>query len=138
MSFEKKCLIQVTALNTILSADLLVGVDKEPWDSSHKKFLDKVSKEVGEIVYRQFRDDWLQYQLCKLDVVGFCKKVKLAFRGSRVPLRVGARVLVDEDDRQDFDDFLAGKNVEPKKGSLIIIAISCNHYPISIVQVLPV
>ena len=100
------------------SAHLIVGVDKEPWDPTHKEFLDRVVKEVGEIVYHQFREDWLQYQLCKMDVVGFAKKVKLAFRGSRVPLRAGARVLVDEDDQQDFDDILAGKTVEPKKGIL--------------------
>lgn len=98
-------------------AHLLVGVGKEPWDAAHKEFLDKVAGEVGEIVYRQFREDWLQYQMCKIDVVGFCKKVKLAFRGSRVHLREGARVLVDEEDRQDFNDVLAGKVVEPKKGS---------------------
>ena len=53
-----------------------------------------------------------------MDVIGFCKKVKLAFRGNLVYLREGARVLVDEDDREDFDDILAGKIVEPKKGSL--------------------
>ena len=91
-----------------------MGVDKEPWDPSHKEFLDKVAAEVGEIVYRQLRQDWLQYQMCKIDVVSFCKKVKLAFRGSRVHLRPGARVLVDEEDRQDFDNVLAGKFVESK------------------------
>ena len=96
-----------------------MGVDKEPWDPQHKEFLDRVSEEVGEIVYRQLRQDWLQYQMCKMDVVGFCKKVKLAFRGSKVHLRTGARVLVDEDDRKDFDDVLAGKSVEPKKGEKI-------------------
>ena len=91
-----------------------MGVDKEPWDPSHKEFLDKVAAEVGEIVYRQLRQDWLQYQMCKIDVVSFCKKVKLAFRGSQVHLRPGARVLVDAEDRQDFDDVLAGKVVESK------------------------
>ena len=91
-----------------------MGVDNEPWDPSHKEFLDEVAGEVSQFVYRQLRQDWLQYQMCKMDVVSFCKKVKLAFRGSKVHLREGARVLVDEEDRQDFDDVLAGKIVESK------------------------
>lgn len=32
----------------------------------------------------------------------------------RIHLRQGARVLVDWEDRDDFDDVLAGKAVEPK------------------------
>lgn len=115
-------------INFVASSDhLLVPVDKEPWDTNHKEFLDKVAELVGEIVYHQFRQDWFLYQKCIMDVVGFAKKVKLAFRGSRVHLREGARVLVDEQDQEDFDDVLAGKIVESKKREFLITFLDLNH-----------
>ena len=35
-----------------------------------------------------------------------------------IHLREGAKVLVDKDDQQDFEDVLEGKTVEPKGGYL--------------------
>ena len=62
---------------------VLIDVDATPKVPEHKEFLEKVSKAIGLIQYRQFRKDWLSYQKCNIDVVAFCKKTKLTFRGDK-------------------------------------------------------
>lgn len=61
----------------------LIGVNDTPRNRDQKAFLHEVSKALGDIEYNQFRMNWLEYQLCKIDVVQFFKKIKLLFRGTR-------------------------------------------------------
>ena len=67
----------------VLPYAVLVGVNDTPKNHEQKLFLDKVRKAMGDIEYSQFRQIWLDYQQCKIDVVHFFKKIKLLFRGSR-------------------------------------------------------
>lgn len=62
---------------------MLVGVNESLKDPAHKAYLQEVSETLGVIEYRKFRQDWLAYQKCKIDVVIFCKRTKLLFRGER-------------------------------------------------------
>lgn len=62
---------------------VLVRVDDTVCDPTHKAYVHEVSKACGLIEYRQFRLDWLNYQRCHIDVVAFCKKTKLLFRGDK-------------------------------------------------------
>lgn len=61
----------------------MVRVDDVPRDPAHKSYLHEVCKTLGVIEYRKFRQDWLAYQKCNIDVVVFCKRSKLLFRGER-------------------------------------------------------
>ena len=54
-----------------------------PKNPEQRKFLDEAAKELSGIEYDQLRRNWLDYQMCKLDVVQFFKKIKLLFRGAR-------------------------------------------------------
>ena len=62
---------------------VLVRVDDPVRDPTLKAYIFEVSKACGLIQYRQFRLDWLNYQRCQMDVVSFCKKTKLLFRGNK-------------------------------------------------------
>ena len=62
---------------------VLVRVDDPVRDPTLKAYIFEVSKACGLIQYRQFRLDWLNYQRCQMDVVSFCKKTKLLFRGDK-------------------------------------------------------
>ena len=67
----------------VCSPPVFVRVDDSPKDPAHKAYLHEVCKTLGVIEYRKFRQDWLTYQKCKIDVVVFCKRMKLLFRGER-------------------------------------------------------
>ena len=73
----------VSTTTCVFPPSVLVGVSDAPRDSAHQRYLARVSEALGLIEYRQFRQDWLSYQKCSIDVFAFCKKTKLIFRGSR-------------------------------------------------------
>lgn len=119
----------------LLPNAVLVGVNDTPRNNKQRQFLEKVSKAMGDIEYKEFRRQWLEYQQCKIDVVQFFKKIKLLFRGSRYivhstlvdvlgiefvllinrgGLREGTKILLDPVDFQTFNDLLAGKEVVSK------------------------
>ena len=62
---------------------VLIGIDQVPKDPEQQIFLAKVSEALGDIEYSQFRRHWLDYQMCKTNIVQFFKKIKLLLRGSR-------------------------------------------------------
>lgn len=62
---------------------VLIRVNDRPQDLQHQEYLLTVLKTIGEIEYRKLRQDWLAYQNCSIDVVTFCKRTKLLFRGDR-------------------------------------------------------
>ena len=62
---------------------MLVRVDDVARDPFHKSYLHEVCSTMGVIEYRKLRQDWLAYQRCNIDVVVFCKRTKLLFRGDR-------------------------------------------------------
>ena len=60
-----------------------IGIDDTASDTEQELFLEKLAQVLGNIEFRQFRQYWLEYQQCKLNIVQFFKKIKLLFRGSR-------------------------------------------------------
>ena len=61
---------------------VLVEVEDELLDEAYIDYFAEVEKEVSVIEYRQLRRNWLDYQKCTTEVVGFCKKTKILLRGA--------------------------------------------------------
>ena len=66
------------------SPPVLIRVNDRPQDPIHQEYLLTVLRTIGEIEYRKLRQDWLAYQNCSIDVIAFCKRTKLLFRGDRL------------------------------------------------------
>lgn len=70
-------------IELILRISDLVGVEATPSDTAQREYLDRVASDLSKIENNQFRKNWLNYQMCKIDITQFFKKIKLVFRGSR-------------------------------------------------------
>ena len=60
----------------------LIDVEDELLDEDYIDYFAEVEKKISVIEYRQLRKNWLDYQKCTTDVVGFCKKTKILLRGA--------------------------------------------------------
>ena len=61
---------------------MLIEVEDELLDEAYIDYFAEVEKTISVIEYRQLRRNWLDYQKCTTDVVGFCKKTKILLRGA--------------------------------------------------------
>lgn len=61
---------------------VLIEVEDELLDEEYIDYFAEVEKKISVIEYRQLRRNWLDYQKCTTDVVGFCKKTKILLRGA--------------------------------------------------------
>jgi len=61
---------------------VLIEVEDELLDEAYIDYFAEVEKKISVIEYRQLRRNWLDYQKCTTDVVGFCKKTKILLRGA--------------------------------------------------------
>ena len=106
----------------------IIPPGSESSDPQQADYLDKVAAELSDVEYTELRKSWLYYQQCQIDVDGLYKKIKLSMRGTRLvnlllrynnnvisfsthrePLRKGAMVLVDTEDKQRYIDLVEGK-----------------------------
>jgi len=66
----------------------IIDVEDELFEEDYINYFSEVEKMVSVIEYRQLRRNWLDYQKCTTDVVGFCKKTKILLRGEKLVLRI--------------------------------------------------